>query len=620
MLASVFKRLSRPKPRGGPTPRDTVPTDEGLTIVTPTFEGHYEQFARLVDSVREHCRDPQLLTYVVVVEHANVKRFSRLFASNEPFAWRIVTTEEALIQFGVDETPAAFLKRAGKFTFQTLKKFVGLYGARTRWSLVLDSETLFLNPFSVAELVDDYRHRRYVFYSRTGPRGADWNGSTGHAVLQCCAAALSVKATDRWYMEYFHWFYETTKLRDMVDNHLSNAFYADIWTGREERPYFEVILYYMYLEKVHGDEYHFIDIFDELARYLPPAIARRFLLSELPFSRFGNEYLLNVLRPEEVGLLAPFFAAYRLPFLRLEPPIVSHRYIAEARKLPGFRALVSSQHLAWLRQKIAICVTDGFAADDGALHAQLRELVGWLSGGECDLFVHGRRGLDEATIRRLLKPVAARFEDAPAPDGAPVSAPLREADSDRVGLWRLFSADRCFDLIERPDDYGFVVKLRPGLVGDLSLKEIMIAISDAGDVLPGTVYLPRALHGHGVNTDLAFGPVAQMRVYMRAYRRAADCADLGFDAQMILLRALVEGGVRLALAEMAYSDMGDRPPRIAATYRQFHHQFAHWWGKNEDLPLGKDVTPHFMGKLAVAMRPRGGAERAADRAVATAAS
>lgn len=593
MLASVFRRLSRRRnPKTGLRPGDAAATDAGLTIVTPTFEGHYEQFARLIDSVREYCRDPRLLTYVVVVERANVERFERLFGRNEPFAWRIVTTEEALIQFGVDETPAAFLKRAGKFTFQTLKKFVGLYGARTRWSLVLDSETVFLNPFSVAELVEDYQSRRYVFYSRTGPRGADWHGSTGHTVLQCCAAALSVKATDRWYMEYFHWFYETAKLRDMVDNHLSSSFHADVRTGMEERPYFELILYYMYLEKAHGGEYHFIDIFDELARYLPPAIARRFLLSDLPFSRFGNEYLLNVLRPEEVHLLAPFFAAYRLPFLRLEPPIISHRYIAEVKKLPGFLALVSSQHIAWLRKKIAVCVTDGFAADDGVLHAQLRELVGWLSGVECDLFVHGRQGLDEATIRRTLAPVAARFEDARAIDAS--AHPVK-------GPWRLYSADRCFDLIERPDDYGFVVKLRPGLVGDLSLKEIMIAISDAGDVLPSMIYLPRAMHGHGVNVDLALGSVAPMRVYMRAYRHmAGNRSDVAFDAQVTLLQALIEGDVRLALAEMAYSDMGDEPPRIAATYQQFHRQFAHWWGRNEDLPLYRDVTPHFAGKLAVA--------------------
>lgn len=597
MLASVFNRLSRRRgAKTAPTIGNAALPDEGLTIVTPTFEGHYEQFARLIDSVRERCSDPQLLTYVVVVERANVERFSRLFTPNEPFAWRIVTTEEALIQFGVDETPAAFLKRVGKFTFQTLKKFVGLYGARTRWSLVLDSETLFLNPFSVAELVDDYRQRPYVFYSRTGPRGADWHGSTGHAVLQCCSAALSVRSTDRWYMEYFHWFYETAKLRDMIDHHLSSAFFADVRRGTEQRPYFELILYYLYLEKVHGGEYHFVDIFDELARYLPPEIARRFDLSDLPFSRFGNEYLLNVLRPEEVHLLAPFFAAYRLPFLRLEPPVISHRYMAEMKKLPSFRALVSSQHIPWLRDKIAICVTDGFAADDGALHAQLRELIGWLSGVECDLFVHGRLGLDEATIRRTLNPVAARFEQAP-PDRSSPAADGREADR----LWPLWSAARCFDLIERPRDYGFVVRVRPGLVGDLSLKEIMIAISDQSDVLPDTIYLPRAMHGHGVNVDLALGAVAPMRVYMHAYRHLRiDRAGPGFDVQVALLQALIEGEVRLVLAEMAYSDMGDEPPRIGATYHQFHRQFAHPWGRNEDLPLYKDVTSQFAAKLAIA--------------------
>ena len=600
-LGRVTRRLrQRRQPTGPILPAGLA----GLTIVTPSYEGHYQQFARLIESIRSYCLDPQNLTYIVVVEQKNVDLFRSLFSPADRFSVAVMTTEDALRHFHVDEPPSAFLARVGKFTFQTVKKLAGLYRARTAWSLVLDSETIFLKPFRAQELLDDYVSRKYVFYSRTEPRGGDWRDSLGCSVVDCCAAALGVAAHDRWYMECFHWFYETDKLRDMVDHHLAPVFFSDVQTGHEQKPYFEVILYYLYLAKVHGHDYRFIDIFDELARHLPPAIARRYALAELPFSRFGNEYLLNVLAPDELHVLASFFSTYRLPFLRLEPPFISHRYLTQIASLPSACAVVSSQHMAWLRKPIAVCVADGFAADTTVLNAQLGELIGFLSGVECDIFVHGRADLDATSIQTALCPTASRFEDAVMLDDLyeqVCAPPVANGKRDRDDLSRLYSAEQCYDLIAAPDQYGYIVKLRAGMVGDLSLKEILIAISDNSDVLPGTIYLPRALHGRGVNVDLAIGPPEQMQVYMRTFSRIiATRADHLFDAQVSLLEALIEGGCRLALAEMAYADMQADPPGISATFDHFQRQFANWWGRNEDLPLYSDVTEYLASKLGAA--------------------
>lgn len=592
-------RRTRPAPHGGaPTPRHPTRL---LTIVTPSFEGHAVQFGRLVESIATHCRDRERLVMTLVVEQRNVELFEGLFAGHD-IEHAIVTTEAALAAFDVSATPAAFLRRVGKFTFQTIKKLHALNDATTAWSLVLDSETLFVKPFGIEELVEDYTARKYVFYSNTAPRGEKWVGALGKAVIDRCARATGVRQADRWYIEYFHWFYETDKVRAMLGNGLRRTFWRDVRDAERGRAdYFEPVLYYQYLERHHPSEYEFLEIFALLRRYLPAELANRFVAAELPFSQLGNEYLLNVLRPEEVSLLAPLFAAYRLPFLRLEPPLVSHRYIAEAQQLPSFCAFVSSQHIAWLRGQIAVCVSDGFAGDAARLHAQLRTLVGFLSGVECDIFVHGRAGLDESAICNTLRATVAQFEDVPdfedLLDQVSTAAP-REVGRDHEDLWRLYSDARCFALIGDPAGYEYIVKLRPGLVGDLSLKEIMFAISEDGDVLPDMIYLPRALHGRGVNVDMALGPVGQMRQYMTAFDYVvAHRADHAFDPHLTLLTALLAGGCRITLAEMAYSDMGHEPPRINSTYERFHEQFAAWWGRNEDAPPLHDATAHFAQKL-----------------------
>jgi hypothetical protein len=189
---------------------DNLPHN-GLTIVTPTFEKHAVQFTHLVESIVEHCQDLHAIQLLAVIERPNERMFRDTLGSYPELSSTILFTEDVLEDFGITLSPAKYLRRAEKFTFQTLKKFGALRQARTAWSLVLDSEGLFHKPFSALQILADYAERKYVFYTRTKPRTDLWQNSTGYYATHNAGRALAMEAGDRWYMEYFHWFYETSK-------------------------------------------------------------------------------------------------------------------------------------------------------------------------------------------------------------------------------------------------------------------------------------------------------------------------------------------------------------------------------------------------------------------------
>ena len=583
----------------------TSPRLPGLTIVTPSFEKHFVQFVAMVESLDRWCEDPEFVNLAVVVERVNEARFREALAAFPRLKSRIFLTEDVLAQFGVRERPSAFLKRIGKFTFQTLKKFGALAAAETDWSLVLDSEGLFHKPFRAADLLKDYADRKYVFYTETRLRGKLWRASTGFEVTQNAAAALNVPAGDRWYMEYFHWFYETDKVHELLTSALHPSFFEALTDPSKGRiDHFENILYYLFLQNRHADEYRFIDFADLLATYLPPDLAARFSLEQLPFALFGNDYLLNILAPEDVAALAPLFDEFRLPFIRLEPPFFSPRYLEELRKLPTFIATISSHHAAWLRKKVAVCVSGEFRH---LIHRtpehQTRHLLGFLSGVECDVFLHSWSTPDEALIRRVLQPKACKFE--PRPSFADLAAritvkePRLKPGRDEGSLAMFHGMREAFRLVEdHLEDYDYVVRIRPDLFSELSLKEVLVKISDEGDLLRDAVYVPKHFHSKGINDQFAIGPTAQMANYMNTLSLIErQVESLFFNPESVLLRNLVDHDVKLAVVDVPYALMRETPMKIGSVHEQFTRQFGVWWSRTDDLPQYEDVSLYFADKL-----------------------
>ena len=266
-----------------------------LTFVTPSFEKHFQQFSSMVDSIYKNCIDKENLEIVVVIEEKNIDMFSSLSEKFKELSISIVTTESILNKFNIKESPNAFLKRIGKFTFQTLKKFGGILASNTHWSLVLDSETMFYTKFSASELLRNYEDTKYVFYTSTIERKELWKHSLGFRVNQNTARALKLSSLSRWYMEIFHWFYEKDKVQDLIFDKLGHNWLDEITYSHSSVDYFECILYYAYLNKYYQHEYQFLNLHETLLKYVDRNISTRFKLDDLPFSLHGNDFILSII-------------------------------------------------------------------------------------------------------------------------------------------------------------------------------------------------------------------------------------------------------------------------------------------------------------------------------------
>ncbi|ELX2216632.1 hypothetical protein QK107_002545 [Yersinia enterocolitica] len=450
--------------------------DNRLTIITPSFEKHFLQFSRMIKSISDNCVDKENLDLVVIVEDKNVQMFSALAENYNTLSIKIVTTESVLQRFNINESPGQFLIRIGKFTFQTMKKFGGILAADTHWTLILDSETVFYNKFSASELLRNYAERKYVFYTSTKARGQRWHHSTGLRINKNTSQALKIEPINRWYMDIFHWFYEKDKVEDLLFNKLGDGWLDLINKSKKELDYFECILYYAYINQYHQNEYQILDLHKIVCELIDSDVSGRFNLDELPFSLHGNDFLLSIVGTGEVHKLSRFFDRFKLPLIRLEPAYINENYIEELKKLPYFCATVSTQYLMWMGSRIAVCLSGKFTHNEfRGYEQQIRTLLGFLGGVDCDLYVHSWKQSCEAYIIDVLKPKKYLFEEQI--DFKEIVEKINFDENSYLKPQRnqgavsmFYSMEKSFLLIDNPEEYDYIVRLRPDIYSVYSLK------------------------------------------------------------------------------------------------------------------------------------------------------
>ena len=148
-------------------------------------------------------------------------------------------------------------------------------------------------------------------------------------------------------------------------------------------------------------------------------------------------------------------------------------------------------------------------------------------------------------------------------------------------------------------EYDFVIRIRPDLFWDVSLKDLLIRITDVGDFLPETIYFPKHFHSKGINDQWALGPVDQMRVYFHTFDYINEnIQDIVFNPEVALLSNLLHNSVRLALVPAPYALMRAEPMFVGLASHLLHSQEHTWWSRTEQLPPYEDLTDFFADKLA----------------------
>ena len=254
-------------------------------------------------------------------------------------------------------------------------------------------------------------------------------------------------------------------------------------------------------------------------------------------------------------------------------------------------------------RRIAVCITGEFRhVHHRTPEHHVRQLLRFLTGVDCDIFVHGWHNSSEALIVSELRPRSWQFEPRPSMERVahrirhvePNIKPGRDAGS----LSMFYSWQKCFALVEpMRHEYSHVLRIRPDLSLEGSLLEILRQIDRAG-ALPGSIYVPHMFHSKGVNDQVAFGPIEAMATYFATLDHVIATIDTQFfNPETALLRNLVWHEVPISFMHLPYGLMREVPVRINTVHERFSAQAAIWWSRTEWLPIHRDLSTYFAQKL-----------------------
>lgn len=551
-----------------------------LTLILPTYELHFTFAASLLESIDRHVTDRDQIQIIVVVERDNLAFVSTMVNCFKRLRLIAYTTEQVMADLSIKGTAADLLRHSGKFNFQSIKKIGGVLQAKTDWVLVMDSESTFLRDFSARELLDDYRRQKYVFFTRISDRGEGWARSLSASVTANASALIGV-TPDAWYLEYYHWFYETSIWVEIVKLIKSNGGF-DYWIEHGSRyEIFENVLYYCYVKnKVHLG-YNFFDSLDVIKSYLPAPIAARAksaLLGDLQVVGL-LEHVTSILSVDELPLLEPLFDAYALPFIRIEPYTIDPRVIDTVASFNSVRALVSSHRARVLTKRIAVCVAGEFRS----LHSNLRSVRDFTTGVACDFFIHSWNTPAVPAIKDTLEPTRILVESAPDFSSLAEQIVKREPglkpgrDAGSLAMFYGIAAS-IGSLIDHGDQYDLVVRMRPDAIFQDSLRDLLVLVADNESFDENTVYVPDRFHSQGVNDQFAIGAMSAMRRYGEVMDFVVRHIDVEyFNPEYLIARHLLSNGIVLKTLPMRYTLLRSEPTDLVRSLQQQTQQNSTWW-------------------------------------------
>jgi tetratricopeptide (TPR) repeat protein len=560
--------------------QETFVTKSCLTFVVPTYKPHFTVVEALIASIVTHAVDLDRIVMRLVVEQENVAFVERMAAAHPQLKVECRTTEDILESLGVGDAPNAFLKRVGKFTFQSIKKIGGILTASSEWVLVLDSESLFLKPFSACDLLEAYEDRKYIFYTNVSDRGDEWQGSLSDAVTKNAAMLVGGKP-DRWFMEYYHWFYEVDIWKALVESLRKSGAFAQ-WM-RHDIPHgvFENVLYYSYVYANGGMGYAFINVAEEMEETLPNGIGQR--VKPALRSRFQvvgvAEHVTGLVSKGEMAQLRPFFDKYDLPFLRLEPSTFDPAFVEALQLLPSVRAITSSHRLGVMSKRVAVCVSGEFRS----VFTNVRAIRSFTAAVACDIFVHSWSSDAVPVIRDALEPVRILEEPQPPMDRlvGMIAKPEPHSKDDRdTGSLRMFyGIQQSIDMaLTEGNRYDYIVRIRPDMVFQQSLRDLLTDVANDEDYRDNVVYVPNAFHSQGINDQIAIGKISAMMRYGKIYDFAKNAVKSEyFNPEHIASCHLLDEGLELKTLPMHYVLLRKEPANIDWVGHLQRIQNETWW-------------------------------------------
>ena len=262
-------------------------TMKDFAIITPTFTPHFKYITEYLESYDRYVKDKNQIKLVFIISSSEVQDFFKIIA---PYTERCVIDvllfEDLLKAAGITQSPEEILRKYGKFSYQTLKKFLALLSIPERYSLVLDSESMWVRDVEMVSVFEEYFKSPFIIFSNSS--NLSLVGPVKAAVIRN-NKILFPSINGEWFLESFDWFYDKNILKQMFETTSIIDFIDKVYrlAPEEDKQWgcFEIEMYcsYLYLKREQF-QYNFIDAASLLQKSLKEDFASYMSLYNHVFS------------------------------------------------------------------------------------------------------------------------------------------------------------------------------------------------------------------------------------------------------------------------------------------------------------------------------------------------
>jgi len=239
-------------------------------ILIPSYKLHLEYVDKLLFSIRE--KTPNNLEIYIIISHTDVSDF--FYLRNKYNVNLLIFSQIINLIEQIDLSEDVMLQECGKATYQSLKKYYGLYYLFFFKNylnvIIFDSESFIIRNIDINELITAYTKNPYIIYSNI-PHYGDQLKIDVEKSAKIVTNTIDISA---WFLEYYLWIYEKHIFLDFVQSVLllfGERFY---YIAKKLKTVFIEVVYQTYIYKNNSMyQYQMIEFIDYMATNKPEYLA-----------------------------------------------------------------------------------------------------------------------------------------------------------------------------------------------------------------------------------------------------------------------------------------------------------------------------------------------------------
>lgn len=245
-------------------------------IITPTYVKHFKYIQKYLESYKKFVIDKQNIEIYFTISKEENKKFQKIIKNYiNDININVLFIEDLFLEQNISESPNEYLKKYGRYTFQTAKKFYTMLHVDCEKFLVLDSESMWIRLTNMSQLFENYFNKPFIAISNLDSKRTN---SGFNLMIENISKILNCSLDNKWFIEHFMWFYDKQILLNMFKEHgtLSEMLSSLATQNKnlqfdklEKYGIFEIVLYYAYLYKnAKRYGYDIVNVNDVISKFM----------------------------------------------------------------------------------------------------------------------------------------------------------------------------------------------------------------------------------------------------------------------------------------------------------------------------------------------------------------